>query len=383
MQVSSAPVSGQVVETLDGLKTIRALKKSGDFIKELDKKKDVAQTSFYNLISVNRWVYVQMLLLSNLVLASVAVFSVTFSTNTALIGVALLNCSQLTSLMSAILRQYTFMENSMVSLERIMQYDIVEEESNKESTNLDESWPQKGKIEFVKYETKYSPTLHPVIQNLSVSIKGGEKIGVVGRTGAGKSSLALALFRILEATDGRILIDDLDISEIGLQDLRTRLTILPQDPFLFEGTVRENMDPAGHFDDEAIWNALRASQMDSFVSGLEGKLTAQIKGDALSVGQNQLLCLARAFLRKSSILVLDEATASVDHQTDKIIQNSIRSEFAGRTIFTIAHRIGTIIDYDKILVLSNGNVAEFDTPENLIAKSDSLFASLVKESGLE
>lgn len=207
---------------------------------------------------------------------------------------------------------------------------------------------------------------------------------MVGRTGAGKSSLMMALFRVIEPTKGTITIDGVDVSTIGLHTLRKNITIIPQDPVLFSGTLRVNLDPFVEESDEAIWDALEHAHLKGFVRGLEAGLNYEVAegGENLSVGQRQLICLARALLRKSKILVLDEATAAVDLETDELIQNTIRTEFNGYTVLTIAHRLNTIIDYDRIMVLDKGEVTEFDTPQHLLANHQSAFYLMAKDDNL-
>jgi ATP-binding cassette subfamily C (CFTR/MRP) protein 1 len=222
------------------------------------------------------------------------------------------------------------------------------------------------------------------LKKISFKVNPGERVGVVGRTGAGKSSLTLALFRIIEAVEGSIYIDDVQISKLGLYDLRSRLTIIPQDPVLFTGTLRLNLDPFEKHSDQEIWQSLELAHLKAFVSSLEAGLSHQVSegGDNLSVGQKQLICLARALLRKSKIIVLDEATAAVDIETDQLIQTTIRKEFKDCTIITIAHRLNTILDYDRVLVMDRGQVAEFDSPQALLKKSKSLFYEMIKHSNL-
>ena len=221
------------------------------------------------------------------------------------------------------------------------------------------------------------------MKGISFNIRAGHRVGVVGRTGAGKSSLTLALFRLIEAVDGAIKIDGIDISRIGLHDLRSRLTIIPQDPALFTGTLRLNLDPFNKYSDSELWNALELSHLRSFVESLESGLSHEVSegGDNLSVGQKQLICLSRALLRKSKILVLDEATAAVDIETDEAIQQTIRKEFIGCTIVTIAHRLNTILDYDMVVVMDRGLVVEYDSPNTLLNDSNSIFYSMAKDSG--
>jgi ATP-binding cassette subfamily C (CFTR/MRP) protein 1 len=222
------------------------------------------------------------------------------------------------------------------------------------------------------------------LKEISFKVNPGERVGVVGRTGAGKSSLTLALFRIIEAVEGSIYIDDIEISKLGLYDLRSRLTIIPQDPVLFTGTLRLNLDPFEKHSDQEIWQSLELAHLKAFVSSLEAGLSHQVSegGDNLSVGQKQLICLARALLRKSKIIVLDEATAAVDIETDELIQTTIRKEFKDCTIVTIAHRLNTILDYDRVLVMDRGQVAEYDSPEAFLKNTNSIFYSMAKDAGL-
>ena len=217
-----------------------------------------------------------------------------------------------------------------------------------------------------------------------MTVDGGQKVGIVGRTGAGKSTLTVALFRLVESAMGTISIDGEDIAKIGLHDLRNKLTIIPQDPVLFSGSLRMNLDPFSSFSDSDIWSALDKSHLGTFVKGTEGGLEHPVSegGDNLSVGQRQLVCLARALLRKTKVLVLDEATAAVDLETDDLIQATIRKEFADSTVLTIAHRLNTILDYDRIMVLDKGRLVEWDTPEQLLANPESIFHGMAEDAGL-
>lgn len=244
-------------------------------------------------------------------------------------------------------------------------------------------WPSKGKINFNGYSTRYRDGLELVLKEISFEIKGGHRVGVVGRTGAGKSSLTLALFRLVEAADGRITIDGVDIGQLGLYDLRSRITIIPQDPVLFTGTLRLNLDPFEKHSDADLWTALELAHLKPFVEGLDEGLSHPVSegGENLSVGQKQLICLARAVLRKSKVIVLDEATAAVDIETDELIQQTIRREFNDCTIVTIAYRLNTILDYDRVLVMNRGTIAEYDSPSNLINDHNSIFHSMAKDSG--
>lgn len=248
----------------------------------------------------------------------------------------------------------------------------------------DPEWPQHGVVEFKNFQVRYREGLELVLRGISFAARSQEKIGIVGRTGAGKSSLTLALFRIIEAAGGKIVIDDVDVSGIGLHSLRSRLTIIPQDPVLFSGSLRMNIDPFNSYPDDSIWMALEQSHLKSFVKGLMDGLEFKINegGENLSVGQRQLVCLARALLRKTKVLILDEATAAIDMETDELIQNTIRSEFDDCTILTIAHRLNTIMDSDRIIVLDQGIIAEFDSPATLLSNKNSIFYGMAKNSGL-
>jgi ATP-binding cassette subfamily C (CFTR/MRP) protein 1 len=245
------------------------------------------------------------------------------------------------------------------------------------------NWPS-GQIEFKNYSTRYREGLDLVLKGLSFSIKAKEKVGIVGRTGAGKSSLTLALFRLIEPSGGTIVLDGIDVKILGLHDLRSRLTIIPQDPVLFSGTIRENLDPTGVCDDVGLWRALESSRLKEHVEKLEGGLDGVVHqgGENFSQGQRQLICLARALLRKTNILLLDEATAAIDVETDGVIQETIRREFKECTILTIAHRIKTVLDYDRILVLDGGRVVELGAPGELLKKPNSVFRGLAEHDGV-
>lgn len=239
-----------------------------------------------------------------------------------------------------------------------------------------------GHIEFEAVSLRYDPEESPVLKKLTFQVSAGEKIGIVGRTGAGKSSLISAFFR-LSPIEGKILIDGVDTKEISLAGLRSKISIIPQEPVLFSGTLRINLDPFDEFDDLALWNALEEVELKASISDMPMGLQSRISegGSNFSVGQRQLLCLARAVVRSNKILVLDEATANVDPQTDELIQSTIRRKFGNCTVLTIAHRLHTIMDSDKILVMDAGKAAEFNHPNELLKNTNSLFYGLVQETG--
>lgn len=274
------------------------------------------------------------------------------------------------------------LENKIISIERIHQYCHIPSEAPQIiEPRPPSSWPEEGTIELIDLKVRYKESLPVVLHGVSCKFPGGKKIGIVGRTGSGKSTLIQALFRLLEPEGGKIIIDNIDISTVGLHDLRSRLSIIPQDPTLFEGTIRDNLDPLDEHSDLDIWQALEKSQLGEVVRNKDQKLDTPVleNGENWSVGQRQLVSLGRALLKQAKILVLDEATASVDSATDNLIQKIIRTEFKDCTVCTIAHRIPTVIDSDLVLVLSDGRVAEFDTPARLLEDKSSMFLKLVSE----
>eukprot|EP00475_Leptophrys_vorax_P018826 TRINITY_DN25709_c0_g1_i1.p1 TRINITY_DN25709_c0_g1~~TRINITY_DN25709_c0_g1_i1.p1 ORF type:complete len:324 (+),score=16.45 TRINITY_DN25709_c0_g1_i1:32-973(+) len=277
-------------------------------------------------------------------------------------------------------------ENQMNGVERILEYrDKIDHEAPSDIPGKDPSpsWPEHGAIAVEGVSMRYRPGLPLVLKEVSVSVNAGERVGIVGRTGSGKSSLMLCLFRLVEPSEGRIVIDGVDIGGIGLTALRSRLSIIPQDPVLFSGTVRSNLDPFRTHSDDDIWTALSHAHLKDKISALGGKLEADVAeyGENFSVGERQLLCLARVLLRKNRILIMDEATSSVDFETDRLIQNTIRTHMVDTTMLIIAHRINTVIDASRILVLSHGEVMEYDRPAVLLERADGPFTSLVDDTG--
>jgi len=285
-------------------------------------------------------------------------------------------------------RQSAELETTMISVERVHEYEDIEPEGALEAPadkKPPQSWPEEGKIVFDELSLRYmpDPKEQNVLKSLSFVIKPREKIGIVGRTGAGKSSLINALFR-LSYNDGSVLIDKRDTSEMGLHDLRSKISIVPQEPVLFSGTMRYNLDPFDEYGDEKLWNSLEEVKLREMVANMATGLETKIieGGSNFSVGQRQLVCLARAILRDNRILVMDEATANVDPQTDAIIQSTIRKKFKDCTVLTIAHRLHTVMDSDKILVMDGGRAVEFGTPYELLTAADSnVFHDIVMQTG--
>ncbi|KRY16864.1 Multidrug resistance-associated protein 1, partial [Trichinella patagoniensis] len=289
---------------------------------------------------------------------------------------------QITQTLNWVVRMNSDLETNIVSVERIKEYiELPSEASLVSACRPPPDWPNAGMVEFKNYSMRYRAELEPALKNISFVVQPREKVGIVGRTGAGKSSITLALFRIVEPDSGQIIIDGIDISTVGLHDLRSRLSIIPQEPVLLCGSLRMNLDPTEKRTDDELWTALEQVHLKSFVSSLPNKLEHVITegGENLSVGQRQLVCLSRALLRKSRILVMDEATAAIDSETDALIQKTIRQCFKNCTVLTIAHRLNTVIDSDRILVLSNGQVIENDEPSKLMLNPSGEFQLLAKE----
>ncbi|XP_011616814.2 canalicular multispecific organic anion transporter 2 isoform X2 [Takifugu rubripes] len=385
--VSRSPIYSHFSETVTGCSVIRAYGRRSAFVLMSDKKVDDNQKSYYPGIVSNRWLGVRIEFIGNCVVLFAALFAVTGkeSLNPGLVGLSVSYALQVTMSLNWMVRMSSDLENNIVAVERVKEYSETKTEAPwvVEDKRPPPEWPMEGNVEFHDYSVRYREGLDLVLKKLNLSVKGGEKIGIVGRTGAGKSSMTLCLFRLLEAAAGEITIDDVTISEIGLHDLRSKLTIIPQEPVLFSGTLRMNLDPFDKYSDEEVWKALQHSHLEKFVSNQPAKLELECSegGENLSVGQRQLVCLARALLRKTRILILDEATAAIDLETDDLIQSTIRTQFEDCTVFTIAHRLNTIMDYTRVLVLDKGQIAEFDTPTNLISQKG-IFYGMSKDAGL-
>lgn len=431
--VQRSPLYQQFGETLSGVVTIRAYGDERRFVRDNQGRVDTHHRPFIYLWAANRWLALRVDVTGAMVsfFAGVFIISSVGKIDAGAAGLSLTYAVTFTENVLWLVRLYSSNEQNMNSVERVKEYLDVEQEAKAilPDSRPDGNWPSQGNIEFVNYSTRYRADLQPVLKGITFSVRAAERVGVVGRTGAGKSSLTLALFRGLEADEGKIVIDGVDISLIGLQDLREAITIVPQDPTLFTGTIRSNLDPFGLFTDEEIFTALRQVQLiDSPASGASSANQPLIKidmptppestvslgddleenepeisrkmtntrenanvfttlsspiaesGSNLSQGQRQLLCLARALLKAPRVLVMDEATASIDYATDSKIQDTLRA-VEGSTIITIAHRLQTIVDYDKVLVLDRGEVIEFDSPWELISKEDGIFRGMCEMSG--
>ncbi|XP_054699047.1 multidrug resistance-associated protein 1 isoform X2 [Grus americana] len=384
---SRSPIYSHISETFQGSSVIRAYKDQERFILKSNFLVDENQRICFPGAVADRWLATNLEFLGNGIVLFAALFAAMgrahLSPGTA--GFSISYVLQITGILNWMVRSWTEIENSIVSVERVREYVRTPKEApwTLNGKLQDQVWLTEGRIEFRNYSLRYRPNLELALKHVTLTISGQEKIGITGRTGAGKSTLAVGLLRLVEAAEGAILIDGLDIAQLGLHDLRTNITVVPQDPVLFSGSLRMNLDPLNHYSDADIWTALELTHLKNFVADLPDQLEHQCsdQGENLSAGQKQLVCLARALLRKAKILVLDEATAAVDLETDLQIQSTLRTQFKDSTVLTIAHRLNTIMDCDRILVLENGQIAEFDTPEHLIAQKG-LFYRLMEESGL-
>ncbi|KAI7902298.1 P-loop containing nucleoside triphosphate hydrolase protein [Cokeromyces recurvatus] len=404
--VSRSPIYSHFTETLLGITTIRAYGAEEQFMRTVHEKIDSFVAPFYLLWMSNRWLYARVEIAGSFVTLFTGIFLI-FNIkylDAGMAGISLFYARSFLENIYWFIRQYTSVEMDFNSVERVHEYLELEQEppGQIENHRPPAAWPTTASIEVKDLVVRYAPELDPVLHGISFSTRAHEKIGIVGRTGSGKSTIALSFFRFLEACGGSISIDGIDISTIGVQDLRSKLTIIPQDAILFSGTIRSNLDPFEEHSDEEVWESLERVHLCKASDRLKGlstpstvstaneqalsaitNLNQQVSdgGHNFSQGQRQLLCLARALLKNSKLIIMDEATASVDFDTDSKIQTTIREELKDSTLLCIAHRLRTVIDYDRILVLNQGQVIEFDTPYNLIVKDTGLFRSMCEQSG--
>eukprot|EP00743_Colponemidia_sp_Colp-15_P007019 GILK01007575.1.p1 GENE.GILK01007575.1~~GILK01007575.1.p1 ORF type:complete len:1529 (-),score=302.56 GILK01007575.1:186-4727(-) len=382
--MARAPILSNFTETLTGTSTVRAYGDQDRFVSLNDTRVNDNLRAYFISVSSNRWLAIRLEFVGACIISVSALLAVMSAgyIDAALAGLSISYALSVTQTLNWMVRMSCDRETQIVSVERNLQYATTEPEAAYElGLKPPSGWPAEGRISLKNVVMRYRPGLPPVLNGLSVDIKAREKIGICGRTGAGKSSLMVALFRIAELSEGRIDIDGLNIAELGLHDLRSRLTIIMQEPVLFSGTMRYNLDPFGRYRDDELWSALKQVNLDSQIQADKDKLETVVaeNGENWSVGQRQLICLARAFLRKSRIVVLDEATASVDIETDAFVQDTIRRMFSDCTVLTIAHRLNTIADSDRILVLDKGQIAEFDTPRKLLALPNGHYKSMMRE----
>ncbi|KAG5191528.1 P-loop containing nucleoside triphosphate hydrolase protein [Tribonema minus] len=402
--VTKSPIYAHFTESVAGVSTIRAFAAQQRFLRESFRRVDACNRAHFNLWVSNRWFNIRVQLIG----ASVALLAGAFlvywgkdhiAATTA--GLALLYALNFTDALKYLVREHALLEMQMNSVERVIEFTQIPQEAPPvvEGRRPPPNWPQHGAIQFTDLTLQYPSATTPVIEGMTFNVEPRTRIGIVGRTGAGKSSLTAALFRLVEPKRGSIVIDGVDILTMGLEDLRSRLAIVPQDPVLFRGTIRSNLDPFDEHTDVDLWSALQRAHLARSVTYIDVDLWSALQrahlarsvtsldavveegGSNLSMGQRQLMCMARALVRRASILVMDEATAAVDPETDILIQEVMRSELRDCTILCIAHRLHTIIFYDRILVLERGRVAEYAPPLALLRDPHSLFRALCEKSG--
>ncbi|KAL5802761.1 hypothetical protein ACOSQ4_031066 [Xanthoceras sorbifolium] len=381
-----APVIQHFAETISGSTTIRSFDQEARFQDTNMKLNDGYSRPKFHVAAAMEWLGIRLDMLSVITFAFSLIFLISIPEgviNPAIAGLAVTYGLNLNMLQAFVIWNLCNMENKIISVERILQYTSIPTEPPHviEANRPDHSWPAHGEVDIRDLQVRYAPHMPLVLQGLTCTFKGGMKTGIVGRTGSGKTTLIQTLFRIVEPAAGQIMIDGINISVIGLHDLRSRLSIIPQDPTMFEGTVRNNLDPLEEYTDEQIWEALDKCQLEDEVRKKEGKLDSKVteNGENWSMGQRQLVCLGRVLLKKSKVLVLDEATASVDTATDNLIQQTLRQHFTDCTVITIAHRITSVLDSDMVLLLSHGLIEEYDSPSKLLEDKSSSFSQLVAE----
>ncbi|KFP45114.1 Multidrug resistance-associated protein 7 [Chlamydotis macqueenii] len=371
--VTLSPIYNHFSETLSGLSIIRAMRATRRFELENQLRLEENQRCLFASNTAVQWLDIRLQMIGVAVVTAIAGIAIIQHQkqlgNPGLVGLALSYALSVTDLLSGLISSFTLTETMMVSVERTEEYttDIPTEPQDK-MVQVAADWPSQGLVEFQQVVLVYRAGLPNALDGVSFTVYPGEKVGIVGRTGSGKSTLFLALFRMLELKSGRILLDGVDSQLVGLEELRSRLAIIPQDPFLFSGSIRENLDPQGKRTDAELHEVLEQCHLWDAVTQI---------GESEPSEEQLLVCLARALLTKAKVLCIDEATASVDQKTDQLLQQTIRQRFADKTVLTIAHRLNTILDSDRVLVMQAGRVAELDSPARLSQKDGSLFQRLL------
>ncbi|XP_050216934.1 ABC transporter C family member 3-like [Mercurialis annua] len=380
-----SPIIQHLTETISGTTTIRSFDHQSRFQETLMKLVDAYSRPKFHIAAAIEWLYIRIDMFSTITFAFFLFFVTSFpeGINPAIAGLAVTYGLSLSLQQSWVICSISDLENKIISVERILQYMSIPSEPPLvlDENRPDSSWPSHGEVLIDNLQVRYAPHMPLVLQGITCTFQGGKRTGIVGRTGSGKSTLVQTLFRIVDPAAGQIVIDGINISSIGLHDLRSKLSIIPQDPTMFEGTIKSNLDPLEEYTDEQIWEALDKCQLGNEVRKKEKKLGSTVteNGENWSMGQRQLVCLGRVLLKKSKVLVLDEATASVDTATDNLIQQTIRQHFSDCTVITIAHRITSVLDSDMVLLLSHGLIKEYDSPTRLLENKSSAFAQLVAE----
>ncbi|XP_059181762.1 ATP-binding cassette sub-family C member 9 isoform X2 [Centropristis striata] len=374
-------------ETAEGLTTIRAFRHEARFKQRMLELTDTNNTAYLFLSAANRWLEVRTDYLGAVIVLTAAGASIwgsgSWLPSAGLVGLGLTYALTVTNYLNWVVRNLADLEVQMAAVKKVNSFLSTESENyegSMDTSQVPENWPQDGEIKIQDLCVRYDPMLKPVLKHVNMYIEPGQKVGICGRTGSGKSSLSLAFFNMVDIFEGKIVIDGIDICKLPLQTLRSRLSIILQDPVLFSGSIRFNLDPERTCTDDRLWEALEIAQLKHMVKALPGGLDAVVTegGENFSVGQRQLFCLARAFVRKSSILIMDEATASIDMATENILQKVVMTAFADRTVVTIAHRVHTILTADLVIVMKRGNILEYDKPETLLEQEDGMFASFVR-----
>ncbi|KAF3480026.1 ABC transporter [Arthroderma uncinatum] len=382
---AKAPLFSQFLETVSGVACVRAYGWSRNYTERHYKALNISQKPYYLLWCIQRW----LTLVLDLLNAGLAIMLVAIATNiqnasTAFLGVALFNIVTFSSTLQTLVTSWTQLETALGAINRVRSYaeDVKDENLPNEDGNVTEDWPESGAIMFQNVSASYDSSQEQVLKNINFSINAGEKVAICGRTGSGKSSLVSCLLRMLEMDSGTISIDGVDISTIPRQEVRRRLNTLPQEPFFLYGSVRENVDPLQLATDEAIIEALRAVGMWEFLE-TRGGLDEELSDDKLSHGQRQLFCLARAVVKRGNIVIMDEATSSVDAETDQLMGSVLREKFKGMTVVAIAHKLQTVLDFDRIVLLDKGTIIETGNPKELLAKPTSAFHKLYEKLACE
>lgn len=390
--VLRSDVFARFSEAVSGTSSIRAYGLQDHFVKGLRASVDQMNSAYYLTFSNQRWLSVRLDTIGNLLVFTTGILVVTsrFNVSPSISGLVLSYILSIVQMIQFTVRQLAEVENAMNATERIHYYGTeLDQEPPLTLTKVDPAWPQRGEVNFDNVQMRYRAGLPLVLRGLDMTVQGGERIGIVGRTGAGKSSIMSSLFRLVELSGGSISIDGVNIATVGLKDLRTRLAIIPQDPTLFRGTIRSNLDPFNEHTDLELWSALRQSDLVDASASLTDKSHGRIHLDGVveeeglnfSLGQRQLMALARALVRGSQIIVCDEATSSVDMETDQKIQRTMAAGFRGKTVLCIAHRLKTIIGYDRICVMDQGAIAELDVPLRLW-EAGGIFRGMCDRSGI-